>query len=195
MTTTRREFASPTTVHEDNAASVSQLQVLGKRRRLRMVPVSAAGVDALRVHWRDRGLDFYNASEGPVLKPLVISYTPQALRKHGGDAGHSYYPDSINDLVKWAMKQLVAGMADLSVDEKRKLATTTPHAFRHTFGTEAMAHEVPLDVIQRILGHLSLQTTTIYVQAEHQCMIQAAAAILLTSRNCQTRDCHGRLDT
>jgi integrase len=175
MTTARREFASPATVHEESSAPVWQLQVLGKRKRLRMVPVSAACVDALRAHWRDRGLDFDNASEGPLLKPLVIPYTPQALRKHGGDANRSYSPDSINDLVKWAMKQLVAGMADLSVDEKRKLAATTPHAFRHTFGTEAMAHDVPLDVVQRILGHLSLQTTSIYVQAEHQRMIHAAA--------------------
>jgi len=38
-----------------------------------------------------------------------------------------------------------------------------------------MAHDVPLDVVQRILGHLSLQTTSIYVEAEHQRMIQAAA--------------------
>jgi integrase len=73
------------------------------------------------------------------------------------------------------MKQLIAGMADLTTEEKHKLATTTPHAFRHTFGTEAMAHDVPLDVVQRILGHQSLQTTTIYVQAEHQRMLRAAA--------------------
>jgi site-specific recombinase XerD len=175
MTTSRREFASPA-LHEADDPTVWQLQVLGKRKRLRMVPVSAAGIDALRAHWLDRGQDFDIASEGPLLKPLVIPHTPQALRKHGDGTEHSYSPDSINDLIKWAMKQLIARMTDLSIEEKRKLSTTTPHAFRHTFGTEAMAHDVPLDVVQRILGHLSLQTTTIYVQAEHQRMIQAAAA-------------------
>jgi len=84
MTTARREFAGPATVQEESAAPVWQLQVLGKRKRLRMVPVSAGGVDALRVHWRDRGLDFDNASEGPLRKlattTLTRSGTPSAPR-------------------------------------------------------------------------------------------------------------------
>ena len=46
------------------------------------------------------------------------------------------------------------------------LRRAAPHAFRHTFGTLAVAGEVPLDVVQKLLGHASLQTTTIYVQAE-----------------------------
>jgi len=174
ITTTRREFASPAT-REENDPVVWQLQVLGKRKRLRIVPISSACVDALRAHWLDRGQDFDDASEGPLLRPLVIPNTPQALRKHRDGAAHSYSPDSINDLIKWAMKQLIARMPGLSTEEKRKLSTTSPHAFRHTFGTEAMANDVPLDVVQRILGHLSLQTTTIYVQAEHQRMLRAAA--------------------
>jgi hypothetical protein len=45
------------------------------------------------------------------------------------------------------------------------------HAFRHTFGTLAAAEDVPVDVIQRMLGHRSLQTTTIYVQAEKRRMM------------------------
>jgi integrase len=73
------------------------------------------------------------------------------------------------------MRQLISGMTDLSPTEKRKFETTTPHAFRHTFGTEAMAHDVPLDVVQRILGHQPLQTTTIYVRAEHERMLGEAA--------------------
>ncbi|MCA8022653.1 tyrosine-type recombinase/integrase [Burkholderia metallica] len=43
-----------------------------------------------------------------------------------------------------------------------------PHSFRRTFGTLA----VPLDVVQRVLGHASLQTTSTYVQAEQQRMIE-----------------------
>ncbi|MGY6123876.1 hypothetical protein ACW9YQ_33870 (plasmid) [Paraburkholderia strydomiana] len=33
------------------------------------------------------------------------------------------------------------------------LAGTPPHAFRHTLGTQATAEDVPLDVVQRVLGH------------------------------------------
>ncbi|MFM0084510.1 site-specific integrase [Paraburkholderia sediminicola] len=64
------------------------------------------------------------------------------------------------------MRQIRAQLA-LTEDERRQLASTTPHAFRHTFGTQA-AVDVPLDVVQQVLGHASLQTTTIYVQAERK---------------------------
>jgi integrase len=42
--------------------------------------------------------------------------------------------------------------------------------------THAAAEEVPLDVVQRILGHASSQTTSIYVQTEKQRMLREAAA-------------------
>jgi integrase len=50
------------------------------------------------------------------------------------------------------------------------LYQASPHAFRHTFGTHAAAEDVPIDVIQRALGHVSMQTTSIYVQAEQRRM-------------------------
>jgi integrase len=66
-------------------------------------------------------------------------------------------------------------MPDLTVAEMTQLTSTSPHAFRHTFGTQAGANEVPLDVIQRIMGHASLQTTTIYVQAERERMMRESS--------------------
>ena len=44
--------------------------------------------------------------------------------------------------------------------ERAKLAGATTHWLRHTFGTRAIAREVPLDVIQAQMGHASIQTTT-----------------------------------
>lgn len=38
-----------------------------------------------------------------------------------------------------------------------------------------MADEVPVDVVQKVLGHASLQTTTIYVQAEKQRVLEEVA--------------------
>ncbi|MGF6978111.1 integrase [Paraburkholderia sp. JPY465] len=175
LTVSRREALSPTTWGE-NEAPVWQLQVLGKRRKIRTVPVSPAAIDALRGHWRDRGIDFDSATEGPLIKPGFIPPTPHAQDKHATGKDLSYSPDSINRMMRWAMKRLVAGMPDLSTEDMKQLAATTPHAFRHTFGTQAAANDVPLDVVQRILGHRSLQTTTIYVQAEKHRMMREAAA-------------------
>ncbi len=66
--------------------------------------------------------------------------------------------------------------AEAPLDEPARmaLAALSPHAFRHTFGTQAVANAVPLDVVQKVLGHASLQTTSIYVQAEQQRIMQEA---------------------
>ncbi len=47
--------------------------------------------------------------------------------------------------------------------------------FATMFGTRAVAREIPTDVVQAILGHASLQTTSIYVRAERRRMLEAAA--------------------
>ena len=40
---------------------------------------------------------------------------------------------------------------------------------------QAVARDMPTDVVQAILGHASLQTTSIYVRAERRRMLEAAA--------------------
>ena len=55
-----------------------------------------------------------------------------------------------------------------------QLANTSAHAFRHTFVRRAIARGMPTDVVQAILGHASLQTTSIYVRAERRRMLDAA---------------------
>lgn len=42
----------------------------------------------------------------------------------------------------------------------------SPHKFRHTWATNAVRQGVPLPVIQRILGHASIQTTMRYVHMQ-----------------------------
>jgi integrase len=168
-----RERMAAAILGEDGTA-VWQLSVIGKRRKERVVPVSPATIDALRAHWRDRRLEFDTATSGPLLAPMFIPPTRLAQKKHADGVPLPYHPDSINTMVEWAMKRLIAGMPDLTTEEMKVLAGTSPHAFRHTFGTHASAEDVPLDVVQRILGHASLQTTTIYVQAERQRMLLEA---------------------
>ena len=51
-------------------------------------------------------------------------------------------------------------------EDAARLRQASTHWLRHTHGTHAVADKVPLDVVQYILGHASLDTTSIYVTAE-----------------------------
>ncbi|CAE6792090.1 Tyrosine recombinase XerC [Paraburkholderia domus] len=159
-------------------APVWALTVIGKRRRQRTVPVSAATVRALRVHWADRGRDFDAAGAGgPLVAPLVIPGTRAAQDRHGGGEA-SYTADALARLVRAAVRDLAATLARqgyLSPDDTVRLTGASAHAFRHTFGTGAVARDMPVDVVQQVLGHASLQTTSIYVRAGQQRMLEAAA--------------------
>jgi integrase len=169
--------------------SVWALGVTGKRRKQRTVPVSLATVSALRAHWADRGLDFdAEWGEGPLIAPVVINGTDASQAKHGDGSGgqgaavhqlHApYAADALARLVREAIRRIAQALlreGALSHDAHVKLLATSAHAFRHTFGTQPVARGMPIDVAQRILGHASLQTTSIYVRAERQRMLDEAA--------------------
>ncbi|OTP80600.1 phage integrase family protein [Caballeronia sordidicola] len=164
--------------------AILALSVVGKRRKQRTVPVSAATLDALRAHWADRNHDFdAMMMEGPLIAPLVIPGTDAAHGKHDGAAeAHEKLPyaaDALGRLVREAMKRLAGELLRegvLSHDAHAQLVSTSAHAFRHTFGTRAVARDMPIDVVQSILGHASLQTTSVYVRAEQARMLDAAAS-------------------
>src|SRR5260370_41030298 len=168
------------------SVTVWALTIVGKRRKQRTVPVSAAAVPALRAHWADREKDFdAPAVAAPLIAPVVINGTEASLAKHdGGTDGNSeaphqpYAADALARLVREAVRRIAGDLlreGALSYDAPAKLLATSAHAFRHTFGTRAGARDMPIDVVQRILGHASLQTTSIYVHAGRQRMLDAAA--------------------
>jgi integrase len=187
----RSTRSSPTALASEGApaqtsVTVWALTIVGKRRKQRTVPVSAAAVAALRAHWADREKDFdAPAVAAPLIAPVVINGTEASLAKHdGGTDGNSeaphqpYAADALARLVREAVRRIAGDLlreGALSYDAHAKLLATSAHAFRHTFGTRAVARDMPIDVVQRILGHASLQTTSIYVHAERQRMLDAAA--------------------
>ncbi|KND58565.1 hypothetical protein BVER_03528 [Candidatus Burkholderia verschuerenii] len=164
------------------------LSVTGKGRRARTMPLSPATVEALREHWRDRGRDFdATDAAGPLIVTLVTLATRsgrEKLERHAeGDA--PYQVDALGVLVRSASRRLVRRLAThnaVTAAELKQLAGASAHAFRHTFGTQAAACAMPTDVVQAILGHASLQTTSIYVRAEQRRMLEAAAQYYADSR-------------
>lgn len=163
----RREALHPFVA--DDGTDLWALRVIGKGRRERTVPVSPETVGAIRAHWGDRGEDFdAPAAAGPLLSPLVIPNTEAARRKHQGEQRMPYATNALNRLIDWLRQRLLVELETLTPAVHASLEQISPHAFRHTFGTLAAANDVPIDVVQKVLGHQSVQTTSIYVRAERQ---------------------------
>jgi integrase/recombinase XerC len=120
------------------AAASAVVEVLGKGRKTRQVPVIAPVVALIDDYLARcphplpaRGPLFVGARGGP-LSPRIIQLAMEGLR------GALGLPDS-----------------------------ATPHALRHSFATHLLARGADLRSIQDLLGHASLSTTQIYTKVDH----------------------------
>ena len=163
--------------------TVWMLEVLGKRSKMRKVPVSPRTIAALRAHWRDRDADFDGQGiDLPLLSPIVVPGTVRALSKHVDFGTKGYNPNSFYDLIAGALRRVSKHGSALAPEDAEalnpehlvQLAATSPHAFRHTFGTLAVEKDMPIVVAQEILGHASASTTAIYVRAREKRIVEAA---------------------
>lgn len=169
----RRENLKPV----PGKADLWELDVLGKRRKWRTVFLPSRVVDALEDHWEDRGEDFKDG-QGALVSPVVIPMTPTAMAKHFDDnvEGAGFSADGLYRCIKTGLERIADNrLLDLEDHERDILRKSGLHDFRHTFGTVAAGKDLPLDVLQRLLGHASLQTTSIYVQAERKRSIEEMA--------------------
>lgn len=176
-----------------NLAKVHELRVLGKRRKWRTVPVSPRTVEALKTHFEDRkavwqfieidegGNEVVNTEKaiaGPLLCPLKLPPTKHTQNKHGDDAmklRKPYTANGIYALVDRTINTLLKRKHYWSDEEKNALKDLSAHDFRHTCATLGVASGMPIDVMQSILGHASMTTTSIYVQSKKQRTMQEAA--------------------
>ena len=123
------------------------MQVHGKGSKNRIAAIPRQAFEALQDYLESRHLG--GIESAPPAAPLLASALDpmepvgyQALYEH---------------VKGWISKAVAA--TSLPSNERSRLAGATTHWLRHTFGTRAVAREVPLDVIQAQMGHASIQTT------------------------------------
>jgi site-specific recombinase XerD len=124
------------------------MQVHGKGAKNRIAAVPGQAIDALQEYLQLRGVGTIECAppEAPLLASTLDPMEPigyQALYEH---------------VKGWFVKAISASA--LPLNERLKLTGASTHWLRHTFGTRAIARDVPLDVIQAQMGHASIQTTT-----------------------------------
>jgi len=155
---------------------VWELAVLGKRNKWRTVYVPSRVLDVLAEHWNDRGLVLLPQEEECVnstqpeqahlLAPVVLPRTPAALSKHHDNLA-GFEADALYIMTKTVLMRIADDpLLPLEEEARNLIRRLAPHALRHTFATNAAAHNMPVDVLQALLGHTSVQTTSLYVQAE-----------------------------
>ena len=124
------------------------MQVHGKGSKNRIAAVPGQALAALQAYLAVRGLGSIQAA--PTAAPLLAS-TLDPLAPIGYQALYEHVRG-------WLARAVRA--SSLPMHERQRLAGATTHWLRHTFGTRAIARQVPLDVIQAQMGHASIQTTT-----------------------------------
>lgn len=121
------------------------------------MPISPRAHAALKAHWHDLSGTPLNLIN-PILRPSTKASTDKTAPGYASRA-----------LARVIEKTLhtISGDPEFSPDEMIKLRTTSAHAFRHTFGMHAV-RSMKLNSVREILGHESIDTTTIYSREEER---------------------------
>ncbi|MFH2139740.1 MAG: tyrosine-type recombinase/integrase [Pseudomonadota bacterium] len=143
----------------DNVGVRWMLKVLGKGGKWRAVPIPSDTIEALKAYLAHRGLN-HDILSNPPETPLIASLTSnEPVTTSGLSKALGGFFDEVANTIK----------ADGKRDEAKAFERATVHWLRHTCGSHlALSGEVPLNVIQRLLGHSSLQTTSIYTDASDE---------------------------
>lgn len=114
-----------------------ELQVFGKGSKVRRVPVHPELAKILRA-W------------------LKLRPQSSALLFPSGPAHHARTGQLDNARMEMMLREVYAPAAGLA-------GRLTPHTLRRTFATELRRRGVPLEHVQRLLGHADIRTTMIYL--------------------------------
>ncbi|TXF11178.1 tyrosine-type recombinase/integrase [Pelomicrobium methylotrophicum] len=134
------------------------LKVLGKGGKWRAVPMPSRVMDRLREYLARRGLDpdpLANPPETPLISRLG-SQEPMT--------GSALYK-TLRTVFHQAAESLAADGKD---QEAKAFRRATVHWLRHTCGAHLASSGVPVNLVQKLLGHASLATTSIYTETDDE---------------------------
>lgn len=112
------------------------IKVLGKGNKERLVPIGETAQDSLLKYMQEGRHDLMKKNQSQFI----------FLSQKGGNMTRQAF---------WYRIKIYAAQAGIS-------AKISPHTLRHAFATHLLNHGADLRVVQMLLGHSSISTTTIY---------------------------------
>ena len=114
---------------------------VAKKESQRHIPLLPNLADELRTFIGDRKQGIIFQSQKPNKRNKDYKYTPQRI---------------------WQIVKEVAEIAKVSTEHKK----VYPHKLRHTIATFLLGKGMPIEEIQKFLGHKSIATTQIYAKTD-----------------------------
>ncbi|WP_174990262.1 phage integrase family protein [Pandoraea aquatica] len=75
-------------------------------------------------------------------------------------------PAALRQVIESGYRKAAQALEGESAQAASALTQATPHWLRHTFGTHALEHGAALEVVQKLMGHASIATTSKYLHPE-----------------------------
>jgi integrase/recombinase XerD len=129
--------------HDVRLTTPAQVRLLGKGRKVRVVPLMDATARLLRDHLRENDLDRPERGHLPLFQ-----------NRQGGRLSRSGLRYLLHCHVQ-AARSAVPGFTQ----------KISPHSMRHTKGMHLLQSGVSLEMIRDFLGHVDVKTTQIYARA------------------------------
>jgi hypothetical protein len=101
-------------------------------------------------------------------------WSPSAQHAVDSKAGTSHV--TMYEAIKRFFQHCAEQIADTDPKSTERLASGSTYWMRHSYGTDAVAATMPLDVVHQNMGHVSLDTTTGYTTSEERRRMKAAQA-------------------
>ncbi len=123
-----------------------QVDVLGKGRKYRTVYLSSRCKISLEEYLRERN---------DTLEALFIS-------DYSGMKNEVFFKKDIHRISRGAVEIMLRNLG-----RRVGIENVHPHRFRRTAATLALKRGMPIEQVQKMLGHESINTTTIYAQSSN----------------------------
>jgi site-specific recombinase XerD len=142
------------------------LKVLGKGNKWRAVPITDSLMNTMWQYFLIRGLS-PKIQDNPPNTPLIAKQGCQAPLSEDG------LHKAVKSVFKLVSSKLLAEGHELDASKFEKAST---HWIRHTRGSHLAAADTPIVLIQKLLGHANIATTSIYTKSNDE--------VLWESLNC-----------